>query len=138
MYQEKERTMELNKDIKQRDEILFGAYYIEDYRFGGCKRFDDVSVETLEKLVELNFLDQEDAQNSAPTAKSFIEFMKKHPGFEAHGYAVTDSRPDYRVTIEGLNYLGRAERETIMAFAMFANGADDFTVSDDQLYCWWD
>lgn len=130
--------VELNKNIEQRDEILFGEYCPEDYKSGGCKRFYGVSVDELEELVELKFLDPDDHQNCSPSAESFIAFMKEHPGFEAHGYAVTDARPDYRVTIEGINYPGKADLSTTQAFAMFAKGADELTASDDQLYCWWD
>lgn len=51
---------ELNKDITMRDKILFGKYRPNTYKFGGIRKFDNLDVETLGKLLEMNFADPED------------------------------------------------------------------------------
>jgi hypothetical protein len=131
-------TWEMNKDIKRRDEIIFGEYKPDDYKFGGVKRFSNLSLNSLTLLVEEGFLHPEDYQNCSPYAEDFVNFLKQHPDFTAHGYSVDISREDYRVTIEGIELSGTTSRETEREFVKFARCADEFEVSDNGLYCWWD
>lgn len=58
---------ELNKDILTRDKMIFGKYRPNTYKFGGIRKFDNLDVETLGKLLEMNFADPEERQNLAPS-----------------------------------------------------------------------
>ena len=128
--------MEMNMDIETRDKIIFGSYNPNGY-LGGCKNFKELSLETLKELVALGFADPEETQNYSPTITEFIEFMENHPGYYAHGYTVTDKRPDYRVTIEGIaKDEPCADQDELEAFVLFARHADDFDMNPP--YCWWD
>lgn len=124
---------ELNLDYKRRNQIIFGRDEARD-----CERFSGLTLETLKQLFKEKFIEPDDSQNSAPTAEQMLEFMEKHPGVTAHGYAVHHSREDYRVTIEGLEYEGDVDTELMGEFAEFANGADSLTLNGKHLYFWFD
>lgn len=128
----------MNKDIKRRDEIIFGEYKPDDYKFGGVKQFSGLPLETLKLLIEEGFLDPEDCQNNSPSAEEFMNFIEQHPDFTAHGHAVDSTRDDYGVTIEGIELFGARSRETEREFVMFSQHADDFVFNDKALFCWWD
>jgi hypothetical protein len=127
------RILMLNKDYKRRDQIIFGRDEV-----GGCESFRGMTLETLKKLFDEEFIEGKDHQNSAPTASEMLKFMESHPGFTAHGYAISHLRDDYRVTIEGLEYVGEYSKETLADFNRFAHRADVFTVSAIRLYFWFD
>ena len=128
---------ELNRDIKTRDEVLFGKYNPDRYHFGGIARFEGLDVETLKWLLEHNFADPDETQNDSPTIEEFLDFMERHPEFTAHGYAVTDKRDDYRISIEGVETNETpADRETIFDFMGWFRFADELQL--DPPYCWYD
>jgi hypothetical protein len=129
---------ELNKDHKLRDEIIFSKYQnFSDYQ-GGCKNFI-ITLEQLEELVENNFIDLDSYQNYSPTAKQILNFMRKYPEYKALGYAISVEREDYRVTLEGVEKMSGAESLTEMQdFVNLFRSADDFIVSDDQMFAWFD
>ena len=67
-----DEIFELNKDVKKRDEIIFGNYDRKSY-VGGVRRFEGLSLEKLKQLVDLKFIDLEEYHNSSPTVREFIE-----------------------------------------------------------------
>lgn len=128
----------LNPDIKTRDEIIFGEYKPDDYKMGGIKRFDGLSIDDLQRLLAFNFADPNERQNYAPSIAKIAEFMKKYPCFTAHGYAVADWRGDYRVSIEGVECTMTHSVEEADAFAEMFHEADEFEVSPERIFCWYD
>ena len=105
--------------------------------FGGCSRFEGMNAKTLQLLVDKGYADLEDNTNGSTTLGEYLEFMKEHPRFKAHGYIISNDREDRRITIEGLE----AKRVTIKEMVAFTNldrFADEFEAT--QLYCrsWWD
>ena len=128
---------ELNKDIATRDKILFGKYRPNTYKFGGIRKFDNLDVETLGKLLEMNFADPEDRQNLAPSIQEIYEFMRKYPKYKAHGYAVSDEREDYRISIEGVEkgepHESIDEFQDYMNVFRFSDAFDYHT-----MFCWFD
>lgn len=126
----------MNKDIKKRDKILFGSYNPDDY-MGGIKHFDNVTVETLNKLIDEEFLDGDGTQNYSPTVDKFIEFMEEYPNWTAFGYAVSNHRGDYRITVTGIERnegMTQINKE-LEDFVDLARDASEFDVKG---YCWWD
>ena len=69
---------------------------------GGIKRFENCPVSEMKKLVDDGLIDVDDNQNDSPTAGEFIAIMERFPTLTAHGYIVSEERPDCRTTIEGL------------------------------------
>ena len=124
-----------NPDIRRRDTLIFGKYW-PGY---DVKRFEGISVDTLETLIQEGFADPEEAQNCAPSTQEFLEFMRQYPGYKAHGYVISEKRHDCRVSIEGV-VKGRscASDKELMAFVAMFRYADEFEIGPDGMYCWFD
>ena len=125
----------LCKDIKRRDEIIFGNYDPNEYR-GGIRRFENMSYDTLKQLVDEGFVDVEDRQNFAPTIQEMMEFSKKYDKhYLFDGYVVSDKRDDYRLSVDAIKRDG--DRDTLEEgydFADFCSEADEIYSK----YAWWD
>ncbi len=131
--------MELNKDVNRRDQIIFGKRYQEDdYRYGGIRHFDHLNLNTLKDLINENFIDKEECQNDSPSTEDIYEFIQSHPRFTCHGYAVSISRSDYRVTLEGVELNGWYSREELIDFIEMFRYADELCIGEENLYCWYD
>lgn len=126
--------MELNRDIKKRDRIIFGKYEPSEYH-GGCRHFDELDIERLEYLLDNHFIDPDECQNLSPTTKEFFSFMQKYPFWEAHGYVTSVDRSDYRITIEGIARENVPDDpEELRAYSKLCGDAEDFQAN----YCWYD
>ena len=129
---------ELNRDIKKRDEILFGRYDPQAY-MGGIRRFQDLQPSVLNRLIDEGFVNIDDAQNSSPTIEELLDFAERFPGFYTFdGYVVSDKRSDYRLSIDSIRrtpaYID--DREELLQFVDLARYADEanFGAGD----AWWD
>ena len=128
--------MELNRDIKTRDEMIFGEYNPERYS-GGCRNFDEMNLETIKELIDKGFCDPDECQNSSPTVEEFVNFIANHEGWYLNGYAITDKRHDYRVSITGMCKERMIEDiDELKDFVEFARFADEFDMKFG--YAWWD
>ena len=128
----------LNTNQEARDEIL-EPFYLDKCTTGhNCASYAGLTLAALEELVARNFIDLEEQQNDAPTVREILEFMRKHPTFTAHGYAIDKSRDDYRVSIEGVMATDFSVEKDLFAFIELFRFADEFDVSPEQLYCWFD
>ena len=128
----------MNKDFNKRDEILFGGYSEDAYKYGGIRHFEYLDVDTLKQLIDEGFIDPEECQNDSPTTMEFYEFMKKYPDFTAHGYAVSPVRSDYRITLEGIECSEPYTNETLRDFVELCRFADEFCVNQSYAYAWYD
>ena len=117
--------------------FIFGKYESKAYK-GGLRRFDNLSLEKLKKLVECKFIRLEECQNNSPSVREFIEFMEKYSGYTVMGYTISVKRTDYRVTLDGIE-----KREIVYSldevdeFESLFGDADDFD-SYNALYAWFD
>ncbi len=128
------KTAELTKEqFDERDEIM-SRFEIQTFGhwWGGIKRYMDLDVGTLEKLIEKGYADVDEKQNEAPCIGGFLELMKQYPTLKAHGYWVTRERDDSRISIEGVE--GKCPSDIAMLF----KHADDFEYKDGNLYVWYD
>lgn len=128
---------ELNADIKTRDEIIFGEYDPSKYTFG-MRQFRDMTGETLRKLIDKKFANPEWRHNDSPEIKDMLDFITKHPDYTVYGYAIIDTRDDYRISIEGM-YKNEKETniDTLREFVKMNRLADEFDI-DGPMYCWYD
>lgn len=130
---------ELNPNVKQRDEIIFGAYEPKKY-LGGIRKFEGLRLETLKELSDLGHLNLFDAQNDGPTIQKFMDFMEKYPGYKAMGYVVSKDRGDYRLTVDGIekveSHISMAELEDFLK--EFGDTAEDITATTNCVSCWYD
>ena len=89
-------------DTKERDLLVFGREIDWSKEgLGGTMHFERCPLAVLQKLLANGTLDPDDAQNEAPSSRQFMAFMALHPKLLAHGYVVSPSRDDCRVSIEG-------------------------------------
>lgn len=130
--------MDFEKYTEEQDKERCKLVGVNDKNFfGGCARFVGMNYKTLQELVDKGYADPEDNTNGSTTLGEYLEFMKEHPRFKAHGYVISNDRDDRRITVEGLE----AKRVTIkemVAFTDLDRMADEFEAT--QLYCrsWWD
>ena len=131
----------MNKDYKARDEIIFGKYDPNSY-FGGCKRFS-CSKETIQTLIDNDFIDLEECQNCSPTTKEFMEYVNDLNDVIFNCYAISPNRDDYRVTIEGLDVeVKDDDYDNISYLVETFHYADEFGFEHNGdsffLHAWWD
>ena len=126
------------KGVKQLDrDALLRIPSGSEYNGGIC-HFDRLDAERLRALIDGGHADPTECQNASPSIAEFLDFMTAHRGMLAHGYAVHYSRPDYRTSIEGLDYNGPVTDELVHRFRAAFAEADDLVVEKDHLYCWYD
>jgi hypothetical protein len=128
----------LNRDWQTRDRILgISVRWGEDDLYGTF-RVDRIELSTLKQLLSGNFIDPAEQQNEAPTVAEFDEFMRKHSGSYAFGYAVSPTRPDYRVSLEGIAIPGHVVTPAVREAARALCHDADETAFEAEIYCWWD
>jgi hypothetical protein len=123
----------MNRDIVKRDKILFGELDEDRYgpefngHRGGVRSFHMASLETIETLIAEDFINVDEAQNNSPTIEEFVKFAKQHPNDEVFfgGYAVHNSRDDYRVSIDVIKMF-TSNIGSLADFAQEFHGADKF------------
>ena len=127
----------LNKNVQQRDEIIFGKYEPSSY-MGGICRFEKLNLATLKQLVEHNFLCLDERQNCCPSVEEILHFMEKYPDYTTHGYAVSIERRDYRVSLEGVekNSSASSKQEKSDFIKLFKYADEIYT--KDKMFCWFD
>lgn len=129
----------LNGNQQRRDFLIFGDKELE--YSGGTERFQGLTLGIIEVLASEGFLDPNEQQNEAPTIRELVEFMGKYPNepLTAHGYTVHSRRNDYRVSFEGLQYMGTNPPEELRdAFSDFLHYADEFRCNSKELFAWFD
>jgi hypothetical protein len=104
---------------------------------GGTRNFKGLSLRALERLTRLGVA-SEGPWNNCPGNAAFLGFMRKHPSWTAHGYAVSPDRGDVRLTIEGLEKEGRVGTREGKAFREAFGRADEFEVGKRYARCWYD
>lgn len=132
-----------NRDEKRRDEFIFGKHEPEKY-IGGVRPFSRLNVDTLKRLIAEGFVDPKFHQNRSPCIQEFLEFAQKWNSQDGYycfdGYVVSESRDDYRVSINAIrrnngNFTGLDER---FAFEDLIRESDAWEINKRRVYAWWD
>ena len=130
---------ELNKsNVNQRDLVLFYEPYDEKKYYGGIRHFDAISYADCQELCKLDVLNPDGRQNCAPPAKEIMEFLRLHPNFRAHGYAVSPKRDDYRVSLEGVECGPGYSLNDVWDLFRILKYPDEYSVTEDGILCWFD
>lgn len=127
---------EFNKDVKTRDEIIFGEYAPEKY-MGGTRRFEGMDLDTVKKLLAMKFMDPDEAQNCSPTIQELVDFAEQYEGYTFGGYTVSIDRCDYRVSLDSISKGYTDDVDEVKEFSRRFHAADEFD-ADANLYAWWD
>jgi hypothetical protein len=123
---------------KERDIIIWGETKDWSHSSGGTFSFKELTAVKCRELLNKGFADPEDCQDSAPSFKEITEFLERNPNFTGHGYAVSPDRNDYRVTLEGVESRGPISNKERNDFVYWFRQADDFSLSDDGAFAWFD
>lgn len=138
---ERIRYKYLNEQVANfRDMLLFGEKYDTSKYIGGVRHFGEITLETLERLVDAGLADKDDCQNNAPSIEEFMKFIRERTsdGWYLHGYAVSADRDDCRISIEGCGCrIEGYSAEDVEDFVYMFRYADDFVISGE-LFCWYD
>lgn len=130
------------KRTNERDQILFKENYNKNKYLGGARRFSDLSLKNLLKLLELDFTTTDESQNDGPTIYDIIIKLRNinSERLTFQGYSIAEDRHDFRVTVDTilLTYPTREEIEFITKNTDWIKTSDDCIISDDELYLWWD
>ena len=126
----------LRRNAESRDELIFGEYNPDAY-IGGVRHFENLSLNTLNMLLEKNYIEVDERQNNSPTTAEIKSFMERYPDYTAHGYAVAITRRDYRVTLEGVSKgRGADSSQELEDFMELFGHADSLKTSI--MDCWFD
>lgn len=129
--------MPANRDHRTRDRLL--AEFFTSEETGGIRRFQALPLSILQELVRAGFADPAEQQNDAPTIGRILDFMKKHPGVRAHGYAVSPEREDYRVSLEGIEFEGEVSEGLRKDLEeLVGERADERHVGPNGFWVWYD
>jgi hypothetical protein len=110
-----------------------------------CARFSGMSLECLKELIENGFADPNETQNDSPDIASYVEFLEQHSKYSKltlHGYIITPTRSDVRVSVEGLE--GELGQDDLPDFAILFRYADEFSIDTPEHFgqftvrCWYD
>ena len=110
-----------------------------DNEMGGTCRFKNLCYNRLKKLIELGYIRENNNQHdfSNLKAKHYLEFLRTHRKFKAHGYIVSNERDDRRITIEGLDGWNVSDQD-IIDFEDFQSCADNCYATNKRCYSWHD
>jgi hypothetical protein len=135
---EKTGTVRTKAEKALRKQLLKPYFTTKDD--GDTQRFRMLPLKILQKLIDNDFVDRRsDGASSLPSvAQVFLPFMKRHPSFTAHGYAVDWKRDDHRVSIEGLDKTSPLTKEEMRDFSNTFHKADEFEIAKDCAGCWFD
>lgn len=130
--------IELNKDIKQRDTIIFGRYRDRKYQYGGVIHFEGLPVSSMAQLIREKFVDLNQTEGNSPTIDEMYNFAKKYKDYTFHGYVTAVDREDYGVYVEGIekSYAPPTPEECQDLLRMFKN-ADELKI-DGYVHVWYD
>lgn len=104
----------------------------------GVQHFTNLSLDTLVLLVEKGYADPQESHNNSKTIKEMMSLMKRFPELKGEGYVVSESRPDFRLTLTGLVYNGKPSIQLKHAFANMFRNADEYQNNDQGLRAWYD
>jgi hypothetical protein len=136
----------LNRNQRRRDEVLKPFFEIdreleasndrEPEYDGGVESYCGLPLRVMDQLVEEGFVDLDERQNNSPTIREFMEFARRFPDeITFHGYAVTAARKDYRLSVEGVDFVGtKMSAELRAAWRWLGRNAD----ARDESHLWWD
>ena len=82
--------MELNKDIAERDKLIYGRYRPRKYAYGSVL-FNGLSVKALNELINQKFIDFRQTTGHSPTVKEMLGFAKRYSDYTFHGYTTEEN-----------------------------------------------
>jgi hypothetical protein len=119
-----------DKQRKTRDGVLKVNAYC-----GGVASFSNVDSDMLALAIHNEWVECDEEQGCGLTPDHYLDFLRKHPRFRAHGYVVTNKRPDCRVYLSGVVLEYAPTKKEILAFVEHFKDSEQFICTQDSLYC---
>lgn len=129
---------DLNTDINTRDQLIFGEDYDKSKYYGGIRLFENMTSDTMQKLLDQKFAQEDDAQNDMPCIKELMEYASNHKNVTFNGYAVTADRNDYRISVDVIRQDFENPKTEILDFTEHFRHADEFQINAESGYAWYD
>lgn len=122
----------LDAESSKTRELLLGIVGTK-YTNAGIEYFGNLTIERLERLIEKGFF----VVREKEIYSKFLSFMRKNNTFRAYGFAVSPSRSDSRIVIEGIEGFSTTGffEYTCNDFMKTFNDADSLNVSPTYLKC---
>lgn len=125
----------------ERERLVFGENFdVEKYKYGGVRHFSMMPPDTARKLMELGYVDPDEAQNCSPEAEFMVKFCEEMgDAWYLHGYVVSPKRSDCRITFEGVESdEGLTAMEALKFMRAFRFADEICADAGDLAYCWYD
>lgn len=130
--------MKFNDNYNLREQIIFKESYDEqNYKYGGIRQFENITVDDLQKLIDNRFIDPKDRQNDSPSVRQMLNYGKKHENVTFNGYSVSPKRGDCRVSIDAIHQEFVNDNDSV-DFSNNFGYADEFTVNKKNGRAWFD
>lgn len=121
----------LDAESSKTRELILGIVGTK-YTNAGIEYFGNLTIERLERLIEKGFF----VVREKEIYSKFLQFMRKNRNFRAYGFAVSPSRSDSRIVIEGIEGTAYKFDESISnEFMKTFNEADSLNISPTFLKC---
>ncbi len=121
----------LDAESSKTRELILGIVGTK-YTNAGIEYFGNLTIERLERLIEKGFF----VVREKEIYSKFLQFMRKNRSFRAYGFAVSPSRSDSRIVIEGIEGTAYKFDESLTnEFMKTFNEADSLNVSPTYLKC---
>lgn len=88
--------------------------------------FDSMTYEQAKFALKNKWIDPEEQQNSSPTVKAIMNFLKANPSFVAHGYVIQPKRDDTRISFEGVIATTKPSHQEFLNYVKLFHDADEF------------
>jgi len=120
-----------DKQRKARDEALkVGEGYC-----GGTASFSHMDATMLALAIHNEWIEDNEEQGCGLTPEQYLDFLRTFPRFKAHGYVVTNKRPDCRVYLSGVILDETPTLEEMCAFVTHFKDSEQFLCTLHSLYC---
>ncbi len=132
------------KRMEHREQLIFGrSFDPANYARNELAYFEGISVDTAKQLQAEGLLDPDRHPELAPSAREMIAFACAGEDEEIwffHGFTVSPSRPDCRVTFEGMGSYVLPSPPRLAEFLRLHSKADELLVEEEGYgcYCWYD
>jgi len=132
------------KRMERREQLIFGrSFDPANYARNELAYFEGISVDTAKQLLAEGLLDPNIFHNESPTMGEMISFACSGTDEEIwffHGFTVSPSRPDCRITFEGMESYVLPSPSRLAEFLRLHSKADELLVNEEGYgcYCWYD
>ncbi len=132
------------KRMERREQLIYGrSFDTADNARRELAYFEGISVDTAKLLLSEGLLEPNESHNKSPTVQEMVSFACSGTDegiWFFHGFTVGPSRPDCRITFEGMGAHVLPSPSRLAEFLRLHSKADILLVEQKGMgcYCWYD